>query len=169
MSKIEVIKPSWVIHISHTLSLVQQQLWNVLLAFARDNIAKQAIHSIDIRILQHYLGNKRSIDYLQNMLDALCTIESFNVINKTKQVYARNKFRLLSFAVIEDGQCRYSFSNDLIPHLVNPPSYAKINLLMQKKFKSKHSLIIYELCVDYLHIRAHTFIYTCGIKNILGN
>ena len=61
MSKIEVIKPSWVIHISHTLSLVQQQLWNVLLAFASNNLAKQAIHTINVRILQHYLGNKRSI------------------------------------------------------------------------------------------------------------
>jgi hypothetical protein len=168
MRKIEVIKPSWVIHISHTLSLVQQQLWNVLLAFARDNLAKQAIHSIDVRILQHYLGNKRSIDYLQNMLDALCTIESFNVINKTKQVYARNKFRLLSFAIIEDGQCRYSFSNDLIPHLVNPRSYAKINLLMQKKFKSKHSLIIYELCVDYLHIERTPSFTLAALKTYLG-
>ena len=39
--------------------------------------------------------------------------------------------KLLSFAVIEDGLCRYSFSNDLIPQLVNPSTYARINLLTQ--------------------------------------
>lgn len=152
MSKSEVIKASWVVHISHELSLVQQQLWNVLLAYAYDNLSKQNIHLIDVRILQHYLGRNRSINYLQNMLDALCTIESYNLINKTKLAYERNKFKLLSFAVIEDGLCRYSFSNDLIPQLVNPPTYARINLLTQTQFKSKHSLIIYELCIDYLHI-----------------
>ena len=152
MSKTEVIKASWVVHISHELSLVQQQLWNVLLAYAYDNLSKQSIHLIDVRILQHYLGRNRSINYLQNMLDALCTIESYNLINKTKQIYERNKFNLLSFAVIEDGLCRYSFSNDLIPQLVNPSTYARINLLTQTQFKSKHSLIVYELCIDYLHI-----------------
>ncbi len=130
MSKQEVIKSSWVIHISHELSLLQQKLWNILLAPVYDNLVNQEIHSIDVRILCFYLGKNRSIQYLQTALSELCEIESFNLINKTKQAYSRNKFRLLSSAVIEDGICRYAFSNDLIPQLMNPPSYAKINLLM---------------------------------------
>ncbi len=101
MSKQEVIKSSWVIHISHELSLLQQKLWNILLARAYDNLVKQEIHSIDVRILCFYLGKNRSIQYLQTALSELCEIESFNLINKTKQAYSRNKFRLLSSAVIE--------------------------------------------------------------------
>ncbi len=168
MSKIEVIKSSWIVHISHGLSLIQQQIWNVLLSHAYDNLSVQNIHSIDIRILLFHLGNNRSLGYLQTILDGLCTIESFNLINKTKQVFARNKFKLLSSAVIEDGFCKYSFSNDLIPHLVNPPSYAKINLLIQKKFKSKYSLVIYELCVDYMHIGRTRAFTVNELKTYLG-
>lgn len=168
MSREEVIKSSFVIHISHELSLVQQQLWNILLNQAYNNLGKQTIHYVDVRILFYYLGKSRSILYLQNILDQLCTIESYNLINKTSQQCNRNKFKLLSSAAIEDSICRYSFSNDIIPQLINPHAYAKINLLMQRKFKSKYSLIIYELCKDYLHIeRTRTFTLD-GFKTYLG-
>lgn len=180
MSKQEVIKSSWVIHISHELSLLQQKLWNILLAYAYDNLLKQDIHCIDVRILCFYLGKNRSIQYLQKTLSELCEIESFNLINKTnpsrradgapqdERKVTRNKFRLLSSAVIEDGICRYAFSNDLIPQLVNPPSYTKINLLMQSKFKSKYSLIIYELCKDYMHIDRTPMFTLEKLKTYLG-
>ena len=39
---------------------------------------------------------------------------------------------------------------------------------MQKKFKSKHSLIIYELCVDYLHIERTPSFTLAALKTYLG-
>lgn len=174
MSKTEVIKASWVVHISHDLSLIQQQLWNALLANAYDNLAVKTIHEIDLRILLFHVGKNRSISYLQTILSQLCTIESYNLIDKTgwpkfsDQKVTKNKFRLLTTAIIEDGLCKYSFSTDLIPQMVNPPAYAKINLLTQRAFKSKYSLIVYELCVDYLHIERTPRFTIEQLKTYLG-
>ena len=112
------------------------------------------------------------------MLDDLCLIESYNLINKTKHIGIKalidqqkplkHEFCLLATAIIEDGFCKYSFTPDLIPQLATPSSYAKINLLMQSQFKSKHSLAIYELCKDYVGIE-HTPVFSIvGLKNYLG-
>jgi hypothetical protein len=168
MSKKEVIKSSWVIHISHQLSLIQQQIWNVLLAYAYDNLLIQKIHHIDVRVLFSYVGKTRNISHLKNALEELCVIERYNLINKTKIDPLKQKFSLLASAAIEDGLCKYSYSPQLIPYLANPPSYAKINLLMQKEFTSKYSLIIYELCIDYAGVeRTKTFTLS-EFKNYLG-
>ena len=168
MSKKEVIKSSWVIHISHRLSLIPQQIWNVLLAYAYDNLTTKQIHHLDVRILLSYVGKTRNISHLKIALQQLCIIESYNLINKTGKQDLKQKFSLLASAAIEDGFCKYSFSPALIPQLVNPPSYAKINLLMQSVFKSKYSLAIYELCVDYAGIERTPQFTIDALKHYLG-
>jgi len=163
MSKQDVVKASWVIHISHTLTLAQQQIWNVLLAYAYDNLATQDVHHLDIRILFTYVGKTRNVHYLKKTLKSLYETETYNIISKGlpdasrtaaagKQTGERHLFNLLEYAVIKDGYCKYSFSPDLIPQLIEPVCYAKINLLTQAAFASKYPLILYELCVDYCGI-----------------
>ncbi|MBY0110127.1 MAG: replication initiation protein [Candidatus Babeliaceae bacterium] len=168
MIKVEGIKASWVIHISHTMSLVQQQLWNVLLAHAYDNLKVNGVYTIDTRTLSYYLGKNRSVDYLRSVVESLCIVESFNIINKTKHLLVRNKFKLLSKGVIEDGMCTYAFSNALMPQLINPRSYAKINLLMQAQFKSKYALVLYELCLDYFGFERTKAFTVAELKTYLG-
>lgn len=168
MGKKDVIKSSWVIHISHQLTLLQQQIWNVLLAYAYDNLSKQDTHYLDIRVLTSYLQKKHSLKDLKGILQQLCETESVNLINKNKNVTAKHTFSLLANAAIEDGFCKYAFGPDLIPQLVNPPSYAKINLLTQAKFKSKYALIIYELCVDYAGIERTPAFTIDELKTYLG-
>jgi hypothetical protein len=150
MSKTEIIKSSWVVHISHELSLIQQQIWNVLLMNAYDNLATQKIHLLDIRILLDYLGNKKSVAYLKKVIGGICLVESLNLINKTKIKCTTQIFQMLESAVIEDGFCKYSYCPKLLPQLINITSYAKINVVIQSQLRSKHSLTLYEMCTDYL-------------------
>ena len=182
MSKNEVIKSSWIIHITHQLSLLQHQIWNVLLAYAYKNLLTQDVHYLDVRVLLSHIRTTRNRDHLRKVLNELCSIDRYNLINKTNQltlkvwraqgfgghVPLKHGFCLLANAFIEDGFCKYSFPPDLIPQLANPPSYAKINLLMQSKFSSKHSLVIYELCKDYAGIEQTPAFSINGLKNYLG-
>ncbi len=50
---------------------------------------------------------------------------------------------------IVDGIAQYSYTQSMRTFSVKYRSYAKINLLTQRNFKSKYSLALYELCVDF--------------------
>jgi len=49
----------------------------------------------------------------------------------------------------QSGVIWYTWGKYLREKLCNPTMYAKINLAIQSRFKSKYSLVLYELCVDY--------------------
>jgi hypothetical protein len=73
---------------------------------------------------------------------------------------------------IRDGVCTYAFAPEMRQRLYNPNMYAKINLLLQNKFASKHALVLWELCTDYLGTgREHgetPFIVIEQFRNLVG-
>jgi len=146
----DVIKHSSAIQIQSKITHLQRRAWNVLLANAYDELATQEIHGVSIIEMAEKLefdsGNK---DYLKGVLEALvdCKVK-WNLLGKD----GKEKWgvaSLLASTEIEDGVCTYAFAAHLRPKLHNPRIYAKINLRLQNKFKSKHGLILWELCVDY--------------------
>jgi hypothetical protein len=148
--KKEVIKHSAAIHISNPINLLQRRAWNVLLAHAYDDLQKKDEHQIDIQDLNNYLDFKSKNDaYLKETLKALvrCLVE-WNLLNKDKEI-SWGVSALLASVRIEKGQLFYSYSHFLKKQLFNPKMYAKISLSIQNKFKSKYSLALYELCLDY--------------------
>ena len=148
----EVIKASPAIQIQSKISLLQRRAWNVLLANAYNELPNKEIHSISVGELAAKLGFKdehSNQDYLKDALRSLrfCEVE-WNLLNKdNKQVWGIAG--LLASVEIEEGICSYEFPKPLRLKLYNPRVYAKLNLHLQNQFKSRHALVLWEVCFDY--------------------
>ena len=72
----------------------------------------------------------------------------WNLLNKDK----KEKWgfaNLLASAEIEEGICSYEFPKPLRLKLHNPRVYAKLNLRLQNRFRSRYALVLWEICFDY--------------------
>ena len=153
MEKKEVIKHSSAIQVSNEVNLLQRRSWNVLLANAFDDLNKKEIFYINMadlcRTLQY--GSKND-EHIKQLLKDLISIKiEWNVLGKDK----KNRWgaaSLLSEVEITNGIISYVYSPTMRKKLYNPNVYAKINLSLQNSFKSKYSLAMYELFIDYFNI-----------------
>ena len=150
MNKKEVIKHSSAIQISNKINLLERRSWNVLLANAFDDMKDKDIFKIPIKELANILEyDSNDKDYLKNILRKLNRTQiEWNILTKDKEK-EWGVSTLLADARIINGECFYSYSPFMREKLHNPEMYARINLSLQNKFKSKHSLALYELFVDY--------------------
>ncbi|MYC77415.1 replication initiation protein [Candidatus Poribacteria bacterium] len=146
----EVIKASPAIQIQSRISLLQRRAWNVLLANAYNELPDKDIHSVSMVELSAKLGfGDGNQEYLKEVLKSIvdCTVE-WNLLNKdNKKVWGAAS--LLSFVEIEDGICCYQFPHPLRLRLHNPRVYAKLNLRLQNRFRSRYALVLWEVCFDY--------------------
>ena len=146
----EVIKASPAIQIQSRISLLQRRAWNVLLANAYNELPDKDIHCVSMVELAAKLGfGDGNQVYLKEVLKSIvdCTVE-WNLLNKdNKQVWGAAS--LLAFVEIEDGICFYQFPHPLRQKLHNPRVYAKLNLRLQNRFKSRYALVLWEICFDY--------------------
>ena len=146
----EVIKASPAIQIQSRISLLQRRAWNVLLANAYNELPDKEIHSVSMVELAAKLGfGDGNQEYLKEVLKSIvdCTVE-WNLLNKdNKEVWGAAS--LLAFVEIENGICCYQFPHPLRLRLHNPRVYAKLNLRLQNRFKSRYALVLWEICFDY--------------------
>ncbi len=70
---------------------------------------------------------------------------------------------LLAEVKIINGVCHYAYGPTMRSRLYNPSMYARISLSLQNQFKSKHSLALYELFVDYFDAKRH-----CGETPVIS-
>ena len=146
----EVIKASPAIQIQSRISLLQRRAWNVLLANAYNELSDKDIHSVSIVELAAKLGfGDGNQEYLKEVLKSIvdCKVE-WNLLNKdNKQVWGIAG--LLASVEIEEGVCSYEFPKPLRLKLHNPRVYAKLNLRLQNRFRSRYALVLWEICFDY--------------------
>lgn len=146
-----VLKHSSSIQISNKINLVQRRAWNLLLANAFDELNSKEIFSVrlaDLRSMLNY--DRRNNEFIKDILRSLVDLKmEWNVLDKDKN-QEWGITTLLAEARIINGECFYAYAPTLRKKLHNPTMYAKINLSLQNKFDSKHSLALYELFVDYL-------------------
>ena len=149
--KMEVIKHSAAVHIQNSITLLQRRAWNVLLAHAYDELLTEEEHGIRTKDLMRMLEfDSKNEEYLKESLEALVSCKvRWNVLDKDHH-WEWGVTTLLAHATIKSGLCTYSYSPPLRKRLYNPTLYARISLSLQNKFDSKHSLALWELCVDYL-------------------
>lgn len=153
MDKVDqfVIKHSAAVQISNNITLLQRRTWNILLANAYESLLTKDEHCIDLRILAKLIGLEKSNNdaHLKELLISIVNIVvEWNTLGKDKQKIWE-AMSLLSRVKIDSGVVYYSYERNLAQRLFNPSIFAKINLSMQNKFESKHSLALYELCLDY--------------------
>ena len=173
MEKKEVIKHSAAIQISNEVNLLQRQAFNVLLANAFNELDKQELFKISMRDLCAILKYDSNNDaHLKQLLRSLVDITvEWNVLSKD----GKNEWgvaALLAEAKIINGVVIYGYAPTLRKKLHNPSMYAKINLSLQNRFQSKHSLALYELFVDYFNINSNygetSFISIENFRKLLG-
>ena len=146
----EVIKASPAIQIQSRISLLQRRAWNVLLANAYNELPDKDIHSVSIVELAAKLGfGDGNREYLKEVLKSIvdCKVE-WNVLDKDKEE-EWGVASLLAEVRIRDGICFYQFPHTLRLKLHNPRVYAKLNLRLQNRFKSRYALVLWEVCFDY--------------------
>ena len=169
MDKIDVIKATGAIHISHKITLLQQQVWNVLLAHAFNDLGTKVVYTMKESDLLEYIPYEtRNTEIIKEALKVLNTTQiEYNLFSKDKKK-RWGIFTLLAGAKLENGELRYGYFEDL-RHLLNTPEmYSKINLLIQNKFSSKYALFLYELCVDYLGIEQTPIIALDDFRKYMG-
>lgn len=144
------------IHIENKVGLKQRQAWFYMLYKAFPLMESQRIFFINISELKKAINyESNNNEYLKKILEELVTTPvRWNIFDKDKE----SKWGvsgLLSYCEIESktGLCEYQFSDKLQNKFLNPSMYAKLNLLVSKRFTSKHSLSIYCLALDYLNIK----------------
>lgn len=146
----EVIKASPAIQIQSRISLLQRRAWNVLLANAYNELPDKDIHSVSVVELAAKLGfGDGNREYLKDVLRSIvdCKVE-WNVLGKDKEE-EWGVASLLAEVRIRNGICFYQFPHTLRLKLHNPRVYAKLNLRLQNRFKSRYALVLWEICFDY--------------------
>ena len=148
----EVIKHSAAIQIANTITLLQRQTWNILLAYAYDDLPRPDVvrHSIPVDTLIDELQiTTRNVKHLKEALRVLRSSEvEWNVLDRDN-VEEWGIMGLLAEATIKGGVCTYAYPPSLRERLYNPRIYAKVKLAIQCKFSSKHALALYELACDF--------------------
>lgn len=147
----EVIKASAAIQIEGKITLLQRRAWNVLLANAYDELPTKDRHAIRVVDLARTLEfNSDNDEYIKIALEALvgCKLK-WNLLDKDGHM-EWGVAALLAGAKIVRGICTYTYEPMLRERLYNPSMYARLSLLLQNRFESKHSLSLWELCTDYL-------------------
>ena len=144
-------KHSAAIQLHNTLTLLQRKTWNVLLWQAYHELPTQEIHTIPFPQLMQLVGyDSKDAAYLKEATVAMmhCIVE-WNLLGKDgANVWGAAV--LLASVEIAQGVCSYGFAPHLRPKLYNPDMFARLDLDLQKQFKSKYALALWELCTDYL-------------------
>jgi hypothetical protein len=158
-----VIKASGAISIENKISLVQRQLWNILLSHAFDELPMQTRHEVPLRLIFAEKGfDLKEYGELKEHLTALVeTTVKWNIHEKDKRIWGVST--LLASAEINEqtGMLEYSYSDHIREKLTVPKAryaisstpYARLNLATQREFRSKHTQFLYEFLTDAFHER----------------
>ena len=143
------MKPSGVIHISSDeITLIQRKCWNLLLANAYSDLDKQDSYSIKLWHIRQALGYHNISELKRSLRKLSTTVIEFNA-PPSRDGAKWEIYSLLADAVIDDERLSYSYGALLRQKLLNPSLYARINLAIQKNFKTKYALILYEIACDH--------------------
>jgi plasmid replication initiation protein len=151
-SKKEVVKHSGAIQVSNDrISLLQRKIWNVLLANAYDDLLNKEIYSIKLKDLASILRfDSKNFEFLKEAVAEMQTILiQWNILDKDRAAWVSSQFLGEVAIKPHSGVIDYSWGPEMRKKLHSPTMYAKISLAIQSRFKSKYSLILYELCLDY--------------------
>ena len=146
----EVIKHSAAIQIRGSVGLLARRAWNVMLAHAYDKLTDTDEHTIKMSDLAAALEfDSNNFDGLKGPMRELVNASvEWNALEKDKEA-TWGVSSLLAHIQFDRGVAKFSYSPFLRRMLHEPRMYARIKLSLQNAFKSKYSLILYELMLDY--------------------
>lgn len=155
--KKQVIKTSELTQSTGTLSLVACRLFNVLLYHSFNSLLEKNQFELPLKTVFRDMGwsGSHNYDHLKAGLTELMShVLKWNLLLKTAHKW--KACQLLGPSEIEVPQdesravVRWKIQEELVELLAKPDMFVKISLLLQNKFRSAHSLKLYEIALDYL-------------------
>ena len=159
-----LVKPSGLIHISHSFSRMQYTLFNLLLANAYEKL-NRGEYKILLSDLKKGIGKTHDDKYIKESILGLRREIKCNLLGKDKRKWGELLLKEVKF---EKGVCTYSFDEALCKLLGEPDMYSRVDLEIERNFKSKYALFLYELCNDYVGIRQTPWIEVQKLRELLG-
>lgn len=148
---LSLYKHTGAIHISSSLTLLQRKAANILQKYAYNDLNKKTTHTARICDVMRDLGWSESSKTNKKLKEAFrklnVTAVEWNIFGKDKK-HEWGTATILSEIKIKDGMCAYEYSTSMRKLLSNPNVYAKLNLLVQRSFRSKYALILWEFLTD---------------------
>lgn len=146
------LKPTGTVHITNSFSLIERKLLNVIVWHSQKHRFTSEEHSLPIRDVFYLLGLKesRNQDVIKSAIRTLLsTIIEWNILEADRaQEWGVCTF--ISSGKLVSGKLNYRLNPEIIEKINNPTLFAKIQLLIQSKFKKKHTLVMYEFFIDAL-------------------
>lgn len=146
------------------LSLITRKAFNLLLARAMESGPEQEWYEIQVKDLARDIRyNSKDMKHLENTLNAMqTTLLKWDVLEEIngRERHIRNSIQLLGQVQIISGvtgdgsvtaakTVRYTFNTEIKQRLLVPEIYARINLQLQNRFSSSHTLALYEQVIRY--------------------
>lgn len=166
---IELKKHVAAIHSQNDLTLIQQKLSNVLLLLAFDDLLEREVHKAPVSDLLSLLEyNSNNLDHLKYSLDALRTYPiRWNIIDKDgEEEWVTSS--IIAEAKIKGGVCSWSYGPELRKKLASPEIYALLDLSIQNRFTSVHSLKLWENTYRYVKTGSTGFMPVDTWRSLLG-
>ncbi len=136
-------KPPNLILTAKTLSLVQQQLLNFIIASTQDTNQE---HCIQLAILLRYLSTTRDTKRIRELLVNMGNATT-QIISDSKKATPQEKFSYFESLKIINGVVFYRFSPHIQKLITSSTEHAAINIFLVRAFSCKYSLFLYELCL----------------------
>jgi len=159
------------VHVCGKLSLLKRKIANVLLLNAYDELTQVDEHSISIRDLAATAGfNSKDVELLKEAFrDLAKTTVEWNILSEDGNE-DWTVSTLLSRATIRKGRgvCLYAYDRELSKKLYHPDMYARINLTIQRKFRSSYALVLYENCARFRGVKTTGWISVADWRRLFG-
>lgn len=155
---------SGAISIENKVSLISRKAWFYMVYKAFPKLLEQEKFSVSLVELKDAIGyDSTNNKYLKKaLLELSTTAVEWNILKKDKSIDWEVNAMLAGCRIPKNsGVCEFAFSPFLKEKLSNPEMYVKLDLLMSKRFKSKHTLSVYCFALDYLQVK-----YNFGSKNL---
>lgn len=164
------------IHISNVLSLTERKIFNICLKNSFHQMSTASYFTINISEMLIALGWGNNSDTNLQIKEAFRSLHNaqieWNIFGKDRsKTWGITSF--LSSVEIKKGVVIYEFSNKVRDLFKCPNIYARLNMLVQKKFKSKHALVLWEFLVEIISSSKSNYYVTPYIdiedlKKLLG-
>ena len=141
-----LIKAVQAIEVKETksLSLFSRRLYNHLLALAYKNLPKDMTHEVNMASLR--MGKSVNTEVKKSVQELQTTLIEYNYLNREgKEIWGSSTLLSDCEMNLGDGVLYYTFSPRIRELMHTPAQYAEISLKVIYAFRSKYSLVLYEL------------------------
>ena len=166
------------IHCSNETTLLQRKLFNALTFIAYPTLLEDQLFEIQTSKLCKLIGYKSNDvgklrDALSHMMSTVVhwSIVSFDRQQKdstSEKTLYWEASTMIAAARIKNGICSFEFSSILKERLYHPERYARLDMDVICKLKSKYGIALYENCIRFQGLKFTPWFEIDDFRTIMG-